>query len=189
MLIKRRSVATFVALSLMYLFVFSFVALLISSFHFAVSSAAQVATVAIVGAHYGYDGSVVLPDRRVTPGLIRTSSLNEVCRGGSTRQYRHTTQREKEQVYAWYGAIKASGRCCEVDHLIPLELGGSDDLGNLWPQPYEPRPGAHEKDKVENYLHEQVCRGRMKLSDAQTQIASDWFAVYQRMPHLKLNTR
>jgi len=30
-------------------------------------------------------------------------------------------------------------------------------------------------------LHREVCAGRISLSDAQHQIATDWFAVYQRM--------
>jgi len=142
----------------------------------------QSAQVASVKAHYAYDGPAALPDKTVTPGQIRTSSTQDVCHGGSTKQYRHTTEVEKNQVYQWYGATKAPGKCCEVDHLISLELGGSDELGNLWPQPYEPRPGAHEKDSVENFLHAQVCSGKMKLTDAQTQIALDWYAVYQTMP-------
>jgi hypothetical protein len=48
----------------------------------------------------------------------------------------------------------------EEDHLISLELGGNPvDIENLWPEAYAPTPGAHEKDRVENWLHNQVCRG------------------------------
>ena len=39
-----------------------------------------------------------------------------------------------------------------------------------------------EEDQVENYLHDQVCSGAMPLQDAQTQIATNWLAVYHRMP-------
>ena len=38
------------------------------------------------------------------------------------------------------------------------------------------------KDKVENYLHDQVCSGAMPLQEAQTEIATNWLAVYNRMP-------
>ena len=61
-----------------------------------------------------------------------------------------------------------------MDHLVPLELGGSNDIGNLWPEVAEPRPGFHEKDKVENYLHEQVCSGAISLKQAQAEIAGNW---------------
>jgi hypothetical protein len=132
-------------------------------------------------AHYGHHGAAVLPDPQTTPGKVRTIEATEVCAGGSTKQYRHTTATEKSQVYLWYGAKKVKGQCCEVDHLIPLELGGADELPNLWPEPYEPRPGAHEKDHLENFLHAQVCAGKMTLTQAQAEIAKDWYAAYQQM--------
>ena len=67
----------------------------------------------------------------------------------------------------------------EEDHLISLELGGNpNDPRNLWPEPYNPRPGARQKDTVENYLHNQVCAGTMTLIDAQNAIATDWYKVY-----------
>src|ERR1700685_964893 len=35
----------------------------------------------------------------------------------------------------------------ELDHLIPLELGGCPDCKeNLWLEPYDPQPGARQKD-------------------------------------------
>jgi hypothetical protein len=67
----------------------------------------------------------------------------------------------------------------EEDHLISLELGGHPtDPANLWPERYQPRPGAREKDAVENYLHRQVCEQKMTLRDAQRAIAADWYKVY-----------
>jgi hypothetical protein len=73
----------------------------------------------------------------------------------------------------------ANPRCYEEDHFISLELGGDPrDPKNLWPEPYNPAPGAKEKDWVENYLHRQVCAGSMTLPDAQQAIVTDWYAVY-----------
>jgi len=56
-------------------------------------------------------------------------------------------------------------------------------LGNpsVIPEAAEPKPGFHEKDQVENYLHDQVCTGRMNLFDAQRAIATDWLQVYERL--------
>ena len=68
----------------------------------------------------------------------------------------------------------------ELDHLIPLELGGCPDCeANLWPEPRNVFPGASEKDEVESYLHAQVCSGAMPLAEAQRAIAADWYAVYR----------
>lgn len=67
----------------------------------------------------------------------------------------------------------------EEDHLIPLEVGGDPrDPRNLWPEPRGGKPNAGEKDRLENYLHAQVCAGRMMLADAQHAIATDWVSAW-----------
>ena len=63
------------------------------------------------------------------------------------------------------------------------------DLKNLWPQPYGPVPGAREKDQVEDELHRQVCAEttddarQQKLQEVQKEISTDWYTVYQTLPH------
>lgn len=66
-----------------------------------------------------------------------------------------------------------------MDHLIPLELGGSNDIKNLWPQPDAPRPGWGEKDELENELHGEVCDGKVPLADAQRCITSNWVQCWE----------
>lgn len=127
-------------------------------------------------AHAGPDS--IYPDPSLTPGAVFDGvTTDQVCTPGYTRTVRNVTFRERRQVYAEYGMANVRG-ADEVDHFIPLELGGSNDITNLWPEPYQPSPGAHEKDRVENYLHEQVCSGAMALADAQQAIATDWYAIY-----------
>lgn len=124
-----------------------------------------------------------LPDPACTPGAILTSATRDkICVPGYSGETRNVTTAEKDAVYAEYGIKSHTAGEYEVDHLISLELGGSNDIANLWPQPAEPRPGFHEKDKVENYLHEQVCAGTLSLSDAQYKISHDWLSVYHNMP-------
>ena len=41
------------------------------------------------------------------------------------------TESMRDQVYAEYKRMPGLG-CFVVDHLVPLELGGSNDLKNLW---------------------------------------------------------
>lgn len=69
------------------------------------------------------------------------------------------------------------GKAYEIDHLISLELGGSDDPSNLWPQPADTAEviGFHTKDVVENRAHAAVCSGKITLEEAQEGIASDWY--------------
>jgi hypothetical protein len=68
----------------------------------------------------------------------------------------------------------------ELDHFISLELAGAPlEIGNLWCQPYAPAgTGAHEKDRVENFLHRQIISGALTIVQAQKLITDDWFAVY-----------
>jgi hypothetical protein len=94
---------------------------------------------------------VRLNDVGTTTGAARTVDVTEVC-SNATGTVRHVTPKMKQQVCAAYGipAARCNGRNYEIDHLIPLELGGSNDLSNLWPQPFRPQPAAHEKDVLES---------------------------------------
>ncbi len=88
----------------------------------------------------------------------------------------------KNKVYEEYGITHHALGQYEVDHLVSLQLGGSNDIANLWPEAASPKPGFHEKDSVENYLHDQVCSGAISLKEAQIEIATNWLVVYNRIP-------
>ncbi len=123
-----------------------------------------------------------LPDSACTPGAIfPNATVQEICTYGYTRTVRNVPFSEKDQVYAEYSIYQHYTGQYEVDHLVPLELGGSNDIANLWPEAASPTPGFHQKDEVENYLHDQVCSGAMPLKEAQTEIATNWLAVYNHM--------
>ena len=42
----------------------------------------------------------------------------------------------QREVFKKYGMAGADAKQYEVDYLITPELGGSDDIRNLWPEPY-----------------------------------------------------
>ena len=89
------------------------------------------------------------------------------------------TEKIKRDQMAAYGLQGTRLADEELDHLVPLELGGApQDVANLWPEPWSGDTNVHEKDAVENFLHDQVCRGAMQLADAQRAIATDWLSVY-----------
>jgi hypothetical protein len=123
-----------------------------------------------------------LPDAACTPGAnFADATAQRVCESGYAKGVRDVPEEEKNQVYAEYGIKTHRAGQYEVDHLVSLELGGSNDIANLWPEAAEPRPGFHEKDQVENYLHQQVCSGAISLRQAQEQIATNWLQVYDAM--------
>ena len=125
-----------------------------------------------------------LADSACTPGAIFPNvTTQQICKPGYSSSVRNVPTSEKDQVYAEYGITHHSAGQYEVDHLVSLELGGSNDISNLWPEAASPTPGFHQKDQVENYLHDQVCSGAMSLKDAQYKIATNWLAVYNTMSH------
>jgi hypothetical protein len=130
-------------------------------------------------AHYRHVKGHFLNDLSVTPGKVNAQAdVTAICVKGYTSQpgVRNVTAATKKAAYENYhakheGTPPKAPSCCEVDHLISLELGGSNDIENLWPQPY---PDATAKDKVENALHALVCAHKLSLKAAQHGIANNW---------------
>ncbi len=114
------------------------------------------------------------PDPTLTPGAVLTSDVVKICKVGYSSGVRNVNGAEKAQVASEYRFTGASATV-EYDHLVSLELGGSNELKNLWP---EPIADAHVKDGLENYLHAQVCSGKMNLADVQARIAADWVKLW-----------
>lgn len=131
-----------------------------------------------------------LPDPGLTPGDTRVVDVHTLCTT-STKLVRNVPASVKKQAYKEYGMIgNHTGYCngaggCEVDHLISLELGGSNSIKNLWPQAYFGQCNAHIKDKLENKLHALICNGTLTIQEAQQAISTDWEAAYTKYvnPH------
>lgn len=124
-----------------------------------------------------------LPDHHLTPGAVRGLTPEQVCSTKWGRDERHVTEAMKRRVFEEYGYPRGNKdpRCpCEIDHLASRELGGSDDVKNLWVQPYQGPWNAHLKDRLENKLHVEVCAGRLSLSTAQRKIIKDWTKLYRQ---------
>ncbi|MDB4890481.1 MAG: hypothetical protein JWL61_2336 [Gemmatimonadetes bacterium] len=122
-----------------------------------------------------------LPDKRCTPGKLMTQSRSIIC-NQSTRERRDVpTSLKKEAAEAYGLSYPAEPGFMEIDHLIPLALGGDNAIENLWPEIASPTPGFHEKDRVELNLHNRVCAGELSLREAVQIIAGDWKKYYRAM--------
>lgn len=130
-----------------------------------------------------------LPDHDCTPGdVFPEAVLDTICVPGYTKTVRSVSTALRKSVFAEYGVPYPQPRgSYEVDHLIPLALGGNNDIANLFPQPAEPSPGFREKDVVEVYLQQQACAGAVDLSVAQEQIANNWLDVYNNLAPEDIN--
>jgi hypothetical protein len=161
----------------------------------------------------GVASAIELPDSTKTPGVPlhtvpeeaavcishlmgktvhagQTITREIICTDKYTTCVRDVKEDEKKKVYENYGlAGDHTGYCsgaegCEIDHLISLELGGANDIKNLWPQPYEGAAfTAHMKDTLERRMHKMVCEGDLSLDEAQKEIRTNWIEAYKK--HLK----
>ena len=127
------------------------------------------------GCHVGAGN---IPDSRCTPGstnpTVTQANINStICTSGYTATIRPPeSQTERAKYDTAYPAYSIpGGDHSELDHLVPLELGGSNDITNLWP---EVGSIPNSKDAVENAANAAVCDGRITLATAQDAIARDW---------------
>jgi hypothetical protein len=128
---------------------------------------------------FRYEKGWALNNRHLTPGAVLTTSTSRVCSKGYSATVRSVSDATKGKVYAAYGITGDRAYQYEVDRLIPLELGGSNDVKNLWPEPND-HPRGNTKDSLENRLHSLVCSGKVNLTAAQHAIASNWVRAYKR---------
>ena len=129
-----------------------------------------------------------LPDKECTPGdIFENATKEEICVKGYSSTVRNVSDSLKKKVFAEYGInYPVPFGSYEIDHLIPLALGGSNEISNLWPKSAEPFPGFYEKNITGNYLHEEVCDGRIALSIAQERIADNWVLIYNNLSETKI---
>jgi len=123
----------------------------------------------------------VLPDPVLTPGEARNISLAEVkkLRSGAARISNIPTD-VKRAVFWAYG-LSVDEKNYELDHLIPLSLGGSNSAKNLWPHS---RKGSfwtvEKKLTLEKSVYRLVCAGHLSLVAARQEVASNWPKAYRK---------
>jgi hypothetical protein len=130
--------------------------------------------------------SIVSSAGEVPPEAVRTQNVHSICTT-KTSTIRNVPIKLKKLVYAKAGVVYGDRTWChrgyEVDHIISLWNGGSNDISNLQLQAYctyeelakdaNGNPfytglyDAHNKDGIETTLHYDVCYGRTTPKEAQ----------------------
>ena len=122
-----------------------------------------------------------MPDPKLTPGDTLPVTLADIQVRGYSAKVRNVPVSVKREVYASYGIAHWNKGEYEVDHLIPLSLGGSNSKKNLWPESYLTEPwNAHTKDQLEYKLLTLVRAGKVDMKVAQQEIARDWIVAYKK---------
>lgn len=122
------------------------------------------------------------PDSTLSPGVIATSDIHTLTNydsscGTYSECHRNTSASLKKQIVAEYPGCNPPR---EIDHIVPLALGGADVAGNLWCQSGTGQWNFHLKDRLESYLVLQMKSGNISPSDAQQCILQDWVACFNR---------
>jgi hypothetical protein len=115
-------------------------------------------------------GAVVAGQRTVNVALECQGGISCVLVESAAPSSGRRRPTARALVYRRYG-LRGSHRFpeWEVDRRVPLELGGSNAITNLWP---EHHPQA--KDRLENRFHDRVCTHQITLARAQAIFKSDW---------------
>ena len=145
----------------------------------ACASAVIVLTIGWLSGHSA--SAAFLPIQSLTPGATKAITRDQLCGGPEREDGGAIPDQVAYRVFEQYRIRSPRPGAYEVDYLITPALGGSDDIRNLWPQPYaEGTWNSRVKDALEDHLRAEVCAGRIDLAAAQREIASDWIASYRK---------
>lgn len=119
----------------------------------------------------------------LNPDVTQANIKKTVCNSGWTATVRppasYTTHLKKTQMEALH--LEGTAKDFEEDHRVPLELGGNPtDEKNLWPELWAHPYGAHEKDRLENAVKRDVCKGNLTLRHAQEIFLGNWWLEYKK---------
>lgn len=122
------------------------------------------------------------PNEEITPGHLCTPKDPDFDEHRYPEEIPHCARNvshsTRVKVSAPYGVTEDELPDFQVDHLIPLALGGSNSELNLWPVPYAQ---ARAKAKVEYATFNELKDGRITQSQAITKIRQ-WVRDNLRKP-------
>jgi hypothetical protein len=120
-----------------------------------------------------------LPSAFQTPGNKSRANEAQVCAAGFEESVKPMAKWQRDQALERYGK-RPEDFTGELDHLIPISLGGTNDPENLWPLPANKDMGPAQKKALDLKLHQLVCDKTLKLKDAQEAIRKDWVKAYDQ---------
>jgi hypothetical protein len=132
------------------------------------------------GSHSADYQAFALPRRTLTPGAVLPVAVGQLCGASAVENDPPVNLNMQQAVFREYGLPNSSRIAYALDYLVTPALGGSDDIKNLWPQPSSSTWNARVKDQLEDHLHDLVCQGKVQLTTAQNEIATDWISAYKR---------
>ncbi len=111
----------------------------------------------------------ILPNSKVTPGDIDKVVMTDwVC----NKQVDDLPIYKRDIVIAFrhYG-VDVNDKNYRLDRLVPINLGGTNNVKNLWPMK---ATDFYKKKAVEKDLFRCICNGFISLKEAQKVLITNW---------------
>ena len=94
----------------------------------------------------------------------------QICAPGYAASVKATKESTRVEAFSRYGLRDGKSMTEVLDHLIPVELGGTDDVENLWPEPAKGEWSAAQKDALEQKL---LATGLRRHADGEAGAVGD----------------
>jgi hypothetical protein len=121
-----------------------------------------------------------LPDNFKTPGATTKANQAAICEAGFVRGVKPASSREQADALERYG-IRPESFKGDLEHLVPVALGGSNDPDNLYPFHTNSNELTLEaKHQLADKLQAMVCSGKLSLKEAQAAFKKDWTKAYKQ---------
>ena len=118
------------------------------------------------------------PSTYKTPGATAKVKMEQLCAPDFAQSVKPVSAWQRSQALERYG-LRADGFSGELDHLVPVSLGGSNDPDNLWPFHASGVFTLEAKQALASKLQGLVCARKLSLKDAQDAFRKDWTMAYQ----------
>jgi hypothetical protein len=122
------------------------------------------------------------PSNYKTPGATAKVKMDQLCAPDFAASLKPVSNWQRAEALGRYG-LRPDGFSGELDHLVPVSLGGSNDPDNLWPFAASGSFTFEAKQALAIKVHDMVCAGKLSLKDAQDAFRKDWTQAYQQ--HMK----
>jgi hypothetical protein len=121
-----------------------------------------------------------LPSGFHTPGATVKADAAKVCGADFAASAKPVSSWQRNEALTRYGR-RPEDFAGELDHLVPVSLGGSNDPDNLWAMPANGEYGPDAKHTLEATLREMVCaEKKLTLRQAQDAMKKDWVKAYNQ---------
>jgi hypothetical protein len=112
------------------------------------------------------------------PTLTQATVASTICKSHYVNKIKsQISTKTSTEVFAEYAIAKKKRSSYAIDHLVPLDLGGTNALTNLWPIPLKGTATPKRKAVVDAAVHKSMCAGFISLATAQGLFNMNWPSI------------